>query len=31
MPSHFHAWYNEFKITVNINDGTVKGEMPGDE
>lgn len=29
MPPHFHAWYNEYRITVNIIDGTVKGEMPG--
>ena len=28
MPPHFHAWYNEYKITVNITDGVVKGEMP---
>ncbi|MBI4646770.1 MAG: DUF4160 domain-containing protein [Bacteroidia bacterium] len=27
-PPHFHAWYNEFKITVTIRDGIVKGEMP---
>ncbi|MCD8387797.1 MAG: DUF2442 domain-containing protein [Bacteroidales bacterium] len=28
-PAHFHAWYNEYKIIVNIKDGVVKGEMPG--
>lgn len=28
VPPHFHAWYNEYKITVSINDGIVKGEMP---
>lgn len=28
-PAHFHAWYNEYKVTVNIKDGVVKGEMPG--
>lgn len=28
-PSHFHAWYGEYKVTVGINDGVVKGEMPG--
>jgi len=27
-PPHFHAWYNEFKITVSINDGIVNGKMP---
>lgn len=27
-PPHFHAWYNEYKILVNIQDGIVKGEMP---
>ncbi len=25
----FHAWYGEYKITVSIKDGIVKGEMPG--
>ena len=28
-PAHFHAWYGEYKIIVSINDGVVKGEMPG--
>lgn len=28
-PAHFHAWYGDYKITVNIKDGVVKGEMPG--
>ncbi len=28
-PAHFHAWYGEYKIIVSINDGIVKGEMPG--
>ncbi len=28
-PSHFHAWYGEYKIIVSIKDGIVKGEMPG--
>ena len=28
-PAHFHAWYNEYKVIVNIKDGVVKGEMPG--
>lgn len=28
MPPHFHAWYGEYKVIVNINDGVVKGEMP---
>ncbi len=29
VPPHFHAWYNDFKVTVTIQDGLVKGEMPG--
>lgn len=31
VPPHFHAWYNhgEFKVSVNIQNGIVKGEMPG--
>ena len=28
-PPHFHAWYNEYKVTVSIKEGVVKGEMPG--
>ena len=28
-PAHFHAWYGDYKIIVNITDGVVKGEMPG--
>lgn len=28
-PAHFHAWYNEYKVTVSIKDSVVKGEMPG--
>ena len=28
-PAHFHAWYGDYKITVSIIDGVVKGEMPG--
>ena len=28
-PPHFHAWYGDYKIIVNIKDGVVKGEMPG--
>ena len=27
-PAHFHAWYGNYKITVSIKDGVVKGEMP---
>ena len=27
-PAHFHAWYGDYKITVSIKDGVVKGEMP---
>ena len=29
QPPHFHAWYGDYKIIVNIKDGVVKGEMPG--
>lgn len=29
MPPHFHAWYGEYRVIVNIKDGVVKGEMPG--
>lgn len=28
-PPHFHAWYGEYKIIVGIENGLVKGEMPG--
>lgn len=27
-PPHFHAWYNDYKIVVSINDGEVRGVMP---
>ena len=27
-PPHFHVWYGDFKATVTIHDGIVKGEMP---
>ena len=27
-PAHFHAWYGEYKVSVSIADGLVKGEMP---
>ena len=27
-PPHFHAWYNEYRITVNIADGEINGSMP---
>lgn len=27
-PPHFHAWYGDYKIIVNIQDGSIKGEMP---
>ena len=27
-PAHFHAWYGDYKISVSIVDGVVKGEMP---
>ena len=29
LPPHFHVWYGEYRCTVNIKDGIVKGEMPG--
>ena len=31
VPPHFHAWYNhgEYKVSVDIKSGIVKGEMPG--
>ena len=28
LPPHFHAIYNEYEITVNIEDGEVNGTMP---
>lgn len=28
QPPHFHAWYGNYKIIVNIKDGKIKGEMP---
>ena len=28
-PPHFHAWYNKYKVSVTIQDGIIKGEMPG--
>lgn len=28
-PPHFHAWYGDYKVTVSIKEGIVKGEMPG--
>ena len=28
-PSHFHAWYGDYKVIVSIKDGIIKGEMPG--
>lgn len=27
-PQHFHVWHGEYKATVTINEGIVKGEMP---
>ncbi len=27
-PPHFHVWYGDYKATITINDGIVKGEMP---
>jgi hypothetical protein len=29
VPAHFHAWYGEYRISVNIEDDVVKGEIPG--
>ena len=29
QPPHFHAWYGDYKVIVNIKDGVVRGEMPG--
>ena len=28
-PAHFHAWQGDYKISVSIKEGVVKGEMPG--
>jgi hypothetical protein len=28
LPAHIHAWYNEYKAIVTIEEGIVKGEMP---
>ena len=28
-PPHFHVWYGDYKVTISIKDGIVKGEMPG--
>lgn len=28
LPPLFHAWYNEYKIIVNIEDGEINGTMP---
>ena len=28
-PAHFHAWYGDYKVIINIKDGVIKGEMPG--
>lgn len=28
-PPHFHAWCGNYKVTVSIQEGVVKGEMPG--
>ena len=28
-PPHFHAQYGDYKVTISIKDGIVKGEMPG--
>lgn len=27
-PPHFHVEYQDFKAIINIEDGTIKGEMP---
>ena len=26
QPPHFHAWYGDYKVIVNIKDGVVRGE-----
>lgn len=28
-PAHFHAWYGDYKVIIDIHNGIVKGEMPG--
>ncbi len=27
-PPHFHVWYDEYRASITIEDGTVKGELP---
>lgn len=27
-PAHFHAWYGDYKVSVGIKNGVIKGEMP---
>ena len=27
-PAHFHAWYGDYKVSVGITNGVIKGEMP---
>lgn len=28
-PAHFHAWYGDYKVSVEIQSGVVTGIMPG--
>ena len=27
-PAHFHAWYGDYKVSVDIMNGVIKGKMP---
>jgi len=27
-PPHFHAWYGDYQISMTIEDGLIRGEMP---
>lgn len=27
-PAHIHAWYGNYKVSVNIDNGSIKGKMP---
>lgn len=29
LPPHFHAWYGDYKVSVEIQSGVVTGIMPG--
>lgn len=30
-PAHFHAWYGDYKVSVDIMNGVIKGKMPRKE